>query len=512
MKNLKKALAFLLTAAMTMAMGMSSLAAELPEGTAEAAKTITIKSPDKVGENESNTYTVYKVFDATNDGSSASISYKLMSKVTAAPDGFTVDDAGNVYLGSVSDTETKAKGEIKIKVGGEDKYLTPQETELNAAQIKAIAEYRSKVEIGTVTIKGANASKTVTVPDYGYYYITTTSGTTVSINSTNPFATVQDKNEITVVVKSAGTEYDAASLKAIAAVGSSQAFTAQITKGKGAKNVIFTDTMTNMIYNDDLKIKVGGSEVAAGDSTYTVTGAKGDSKFEVKFADAYIAGLADSTVITLNYSGTITSDALSVDPATNTAKVTSGDDNNNSSTSEEIKVYNAKFTIKKTDGTGAPLAGAGFVIANSEGKYYKLVPAAEATETTTATTAKIEWVDDITAADEHFSAIVKEADESGTETEIAIVPAFTGLANGTYTRIEKTVPAGYNKAADETFEIKDGDYTAANLEQTNTVINQAGAVLPSTGGMGTTLFYTLGSLLVIGAGVLMVTRRRMELN
>jgi len=42
------------------------------------------------------------------------------------------------------------------------------------------------------------------------------------------------------------------------------------------------------------------------------------------------------------------------------------------------------------------------------------------------------------------------------------------------------------------------------------VVNNAGAVLPSTGGIGTTIFYVIGSLLVIGAGVVLVTRRRMD--
>ena len=90
--------------------------------------------------------------------------------------------------------------------------------------------------------------------------------------------------------------------------------------------------------------------------------------------------------------------------------------------------------------------------------------------------------------------------------------AFTGLANGTYTLVEKTVPAGYNKAADSTFTISEGNYTATNLEQTSTVINEAGSVLPSTGGIGTTIFYAIGAVLVIGAGIVLVTRRRMNVQ
>jgi len=89
---------------------------------------------------------------------------------------------------------------------------------------------------------------------------------------------------------------------------------------------------------------------------------------------------------------------------------------------------------------------------------------------------------------------------------------FKGLADGTYTLEESTVPSGYNKAADQTITIAKDDYTAANLEQTAEVINLSGSELPSTGGIGTTMFYVIGAILVIGAGVVLVTRRRMSVK
>lgn len=110
------------------------------------------------------------------------------------------------------------------------------------------------------------------------------------------------------------------------------------------------------------------------------------------------------------------------------------------------------------------------------------------------------WVEDIADATEKTS---------GSD---GAVPAFTGLGNGTYTLVEKTVPSGYNKAADEAFTIVGNDYTASNLEQTKTAINNQGSVLPSTGGIGTTIFYAIGAVLVIGAGIVLVTRRRMNVQ
>lgn len=484
MKNLKKALAFLLTAAMTMAMGMSSFANETPAGTETPAATetpatdgtgngtITITPPAGLEDTVKSTYKIYKVFDASGNGTN--ISYRLVDGKTTAPAGFKVDTAGNVEY------EGTAK-------------------ELTAADITAIANYVTENDlVATVEAEGSAPVTTKGFPN-GYFYITTTTGALVTINSTNPNAEVIDKNSIPQLNKKiiGASSYDTDGKNALAQVGTTVKYEVEITVGKGAENYEFHDVMgTGLSYNKDAAVT--GIET----SKYTIKDNpdKGDT-ITISFAD----GLAEKTKIIITYSATVTSDALQDNPAKNTATITYGE--GHTTTESETKVYNANFTIMKQDGEGKALADAGFVIKNAENKYYKIT---EATESTPAT---VTWVDNIDDATEHFSTGKAEiTDESGKTTEVAIVPAFTGLANGTYTVIEKTVPAGYNKAADQNFTIAEHNYTGENLKQNATIINQAGAVLPSTGGMGTTLFYTLGSLLVIGAGVLMVTRRRMELN
>ena len=285
--------------------------------------------------------------------------------------------------------------------------------------------------------------------------------------------------------------------------------TAQVNVGKGTINLVFTDTMTNMTYNGDVKVTVGGSEVAssttvntdAANETFTITGAQGDATFTLTFDNDYIAGLAASTVITINYSGKITSDALSVNPAKNKATITSGDGNTN--TSEEVEVYNAKFTVTKQDDKEKPLAGAGFVIKNSEGAYYKLNAA------TDTAPASITWYA-LTSGETLAQAIAAGKVTEYKSDAQGAVPAFTGLKDGTYTLVESTTPAGYNTVADSEFTIAADDYTTDNLEQSTTVINNAGAVLPSTGGMGTTILYIVGGVVVAAALVLLITKRRMR--
>ena len=502
-----------------MSMGITAaFAAALPEGTAGADKTITITPPSGVDAHATNTYTVYKVFAATTDGTA--ISYKSLDGT--APEGFTVDDANNVYLGTVSDSATGATGEFAIQVSGATKYITPTTaSELTAAQIAAIAAYTGKVEVGTVTITGTTAT-TVTVPDFGYYYISTTTGTVVSIDSTHKSADVADKNTVPKVDKkiTGATSIDENGKKALAQVGTDVTYTAEITVGTGAKGYIFHDTMeTGLTYKNDVKVYIGETEVAATNYEINKEGDKlATDTFSVSFKDDYTKTLASGTVLKVVYSATVNDDAITVDPLNNTCYVSYGDKNSNNKTpTSEADVYEAKFTVTKKDGNGDPLEGAGFVISRAAGSTvpnpdYDADAAAEqgdaytvpATITTTTTEYyKIEgkvvsWVTDIEQATEYTSN--KDGE----------VQAFTGLANGTYTLVEKTVPTGYNKAADYEFTIAEHNYEASNLEQSTEVINNQGSTLPSTGGIGTTIFYVVGSILVVAAGVLLITKKRMS--
>ena len=452
MKKMKKIVALLLATVMVMAMGISVFAA----GTGS----ITITPPENVDTDATITYNVYKVFDA--DGNGTAISYKLVSGKTAAPAGFTVGEAGNVtYAG------------------------TAGATELTQADIDAIAAYVANDDpVATVTSTGGAAAVAENLPN-GYYYITTTTGTVVTIDSTNPSAQVKDKNIVPGVDKTitGASSMDEDGKKALAQVGTVVDYKAEITVGKGQKGYVFKDTMgTGLTYVAN-SLTVAGM-TADTDYTLEVSG----QNITVTFKDDAIKGLAQDSKITVTYQATVTSDALTVNAAKNTATISYGNNSEFTSEPSETEVYNAKFTVTKKDGNNQPLADAGFVIKNADNKYYKL------------DNGVVTWVDTIDAADEHKS------DAQGA------VPAFTGLADGTYTLIEKTVPAGYNKAADSTFTIAKGDYTTTNLEQTATVTNNSGEELPSTGGIGTTIFYIIGAILVIGAGVVLVTRRRMNVQ
>lgn len=498
MKKMKKIFALLIV--MVMVFGMSTMAFAVE---ANNDGKITVTPPDNTQSDSMNKYTLYKVFTAETDGSN--YSYKLSGTHNTVPNGFILDDAGNVFFAEIVATE--GEGTFKTKVNGETVILK-NKTTLSDTDIANIAAYvtdEDKVDEKSVT--GTTAAVFDNL-EYGYYYVTTTTGSLVVIDSTKPDVNVTDKNTVPELDKQAKQaedptymELDEAGHNAVAQVGTVIPYEATIKVGKGAIGYVFHDKMSEgLSYNDDVKVYNGATEVTAGATTFDKTTAAGDT-ITITFVDAYTKALAEGTVLTIKYSATVTSNALSVNPATNTASLNYGNsDGSNSVPDVPVNVYNAKLTVTKVDEKGEALAGAGFVLKNGNEQYYKL------TETTTGegdaavTTYSVSWVSTLAEATEYTTT----AGEGGN------VIAFTGLGVGTYTLVENTVPTGYNPAADEDFTVEAKDFEELELELTAEVTNNKGAELPSTGGMGTTIFYIIGAILVVGAGVLLVTRRRMK--
>ena len=132
-------------------------------------------------------------------------------------------------------------------------------------------------------------------------------------------------------------------------------------------------------------------------------------------------------------------------------------------------------------------------------------------------------------------------DSSGNWNEVETISAgdtttftFKGLDDGDYKLSETTTPNGYNTIDDVEFTVTadhdvesdspalnslSGDVTSGTAEftpittdgsLTTDVVNKKGSVLPSTGGMGTTILYVVGTILVLAAGILLVTKKRMD--
>lgn len=201
--------------------------------------------------------------------------------------------------------------------------------------------------------------------------------------------------------------------------------------------------------------------------------------------------------------------------STNQAKLTYSNDPTTGATKdsqiEEQKVYTSKIVIDKyeTGKPGTKLPGAEFVLCrkapNDEAQYAAVQNNIKNTNKIQyykwdETTKTVSWVYDIA------NATKVTTDANGTA-------SFDGLANGTYHLVETKAPAGYNQMTEAKEVTVAGSTTdSEKLSIKAEVANSAGTLLPSTGGMGTTVFYVLGAVLVLGAVVLLVTKKRMSRN
>ena len=195
---------------------------------------------------------------------------------------------------------------------------------------------------------------------------------------------------------------------------------------------------------------------------------------------------------------------------------------------DKVIVFTYKPVVNKVDEKNKPLEGAGFTLYKEVGASY-VAQTGETVQTGAEIKAALkEQNASINAAalkdtSNYVAKAMTTVEESTTSFE------FKGIDDGTYVLVETAIPAGYNAFVAEEVQVSathDAESDDPKLTElsggnrfsgvvdagtlTGNVENLSGAVLPSTGGMGTTIFYIVGAILVIGAGVVLVTRRRME--
>ena len=471
MKKIKKIFALLVAMVMVLGMSTMAFAAEENEPAAAATGSITVKNAAKGYE-----YNAYKVFDATYNGDK--VSYKTPSANASLLDetlfgvSTVEDEDGNISVWALEDaTEEDIIAWVKgnySKFGGAAIAGTWDDTN------------------STVTFSGL---------DFGYYYITSGLGAAVTIDSAVPTQEVYDKNETTpvdptkTIVSVDGTAQSEVTT-ADAHVGSIVGFKLAgstnnwIDKDTIRESWSITDTPSNMTIDvSTVVVKFNGTALADDAFTAAVDDS-GALTITVPMVDANKNSIYPSNLgteaglipIEITYSATITKDAGD-SPAKNQIP----------GSSTEVDTY--AFKVTKTDGT-APLPGAQFELW-ADGAALKFDDNADGTYTYNA------------------NGTVTTLDMT-TNTTITI----KGLDNSwAYTVKETKVPDGYNQAEDKTIEGSsltkvNADIASLNLYE-ETVINKQGAVLPTTGGIGTTMFYIVGSVLVIGAAVILISGRRM---
>ena len=252
-----------------------------------------------------------------------------------------------------------------------------------------------------------------------------------------------------------------------------------ITAGAYPDKYVLHDDMDDdhIKFNNDIAMTRDGNVVPTGEYTVEQNPADGCT-FHVVFHDSLCQSLADDATVVVSYSATLSADATSDHEHKNITWLTYTDAGNQRSNEDSTETRTTHIIFTKHDQDGNPLGGAGFVLQDNVGKYYFWNGTA------------VEWVDDIEDATEVFTS---ETDGKA---------AFHGLDAENYFLVEKTVPGGYTGVEKTPVSTKSG-----NSEDT-IIVNTLGKVLPETGGIGTTVFYILGGVLVVSALVVLMAVKR----
>ncbi len=452
--------------------------------------TITIEKPEGVDENL--TYTVYQVFSMTraeNATDTTGYSYtatSAMKQLIEGAAGDYADVAEYFTFGAI------AGDTANFTVTPTDTYKTEAAAKIFSQFLKANKDSLTSLTSVSFTADDAADTKTTSAIAYGYYFVDSTVGTLCMLDSFSPNVTIADKNaqpsgEKTVTVPEN------------AKIGTDVTYHIWVEIKDGATDYVVTDTMSaGLTFKNDIAIgladtKNGATTTQTNAATYEDQAVTGSETFKIKFLNSFLTNNVGKW-IDIQYTATINNNALTVNG--NTATLNYG--NGHSVTFDSVTFDLYSFNLIKTDSTNTQLSGAKFKLYDAEtgGNEIKVVAHEK--------TAEQPWDYAVTT------------DKTGVEIEVGNKVVF-GLGNGTYYLEETEAPSGYNKLTqrvavkftDGQLQTVGSDGQFANSSNVS-VVNQTGAELPETGGMGTTLFYTVGGLLVVCSAILFVTKKRMS--
>lgn len=491
MKLMKKILAIVCTFVMIISMATGVNAVDGPT-TAQTTGSITVKNV-KAGE----TYKVYKILTLDSyDEKKGAYSYVK----NEAPDKW------NTFV------DTQKAQEFLVSTNG---YVTFKESAAKDQKLVrkfalTALKYAKDNEISATEQKTAPAetTKETTVEftglPLGYYLVESTVGTACSLTTTNPNATVQDKHDVPEVSKkiiSGGNMYQKGTKNTVD-FGTLVGFETTVTLKPYTQNYVLHDKMdsgfdTSSVSITNVKVvKKDKLEVKLDKKYYEVIKNTNDNDtFDIKFTKAFYQDFSneidsgDVTHIVITYSARVSNNAPVSKPILNKTHLSYGQ---NSKTEEsETETYTWAIPVFKFTGTDTPLANAKFILStdsnptlgnaikfsyNNEGEY---------------------------KFDENGKAELTSPDSG--------IIKINGLKDGTYYLKEIEAPNGYNllKTPVRIVVTPEGVIQVnGNTVERVEVKNNSGSLLPSTGGMGTTLIYVVGSILVLVSAIVLFSKKK----
>lgn len=489
MKTTKKLFALVLALVMVLALSVTAFATD-------TIGSITINNA--VAEK---TYTIYRIFNLDSHNSDyTAFNYKVNAKWA---DFFTTGAAGLNYV------EIDQMGYVTWKNGADAPAFA-------AAAIK-FAEEKKIANDGQV--KATSATVKFDPLPLGYYLVQSDLGVLCSLDTTLPNVTIEEKNSAPSIDKKVQEDsndtWDKANDADLNQVVNFMT-TINVLDGKPVNYILHDKMSAGLTFRAEdaasLTVKIGDRTLSR-DTEYTLVTDEAltdDCTFEVRFIDGK---LKPNDVVTVSYSALVNEDAVIGGTGnSNETRLNYGNDNKTTlGSTTRTYVWGGieafKYTMKGE--TETPLEDAKFVLYKMVGekKFYAVVD---------MNNNKITgWTGNAYDSQESTKASLFTTPVDGKF-------SIRGLDAGTYYLEEIKAPAGYNALAapievvitaviDEVTHVGTATVTYNGTSTGEVKIeNKTGAELPSTGGIGTTIFYVVGGILVLGAAILLITRKRMS--
>lgn len=489
MKKFKKIFAALAASALVAAMSFTSMAASITikrdEATVPGAASDTVK------------YTYYQVLKASIAGDNVSYyvddsdladAITKNTKLSALFDVHKYTEDGNKKWNVVPKTDYSKLNETQTKV----------EAEKIAA---AFDEITNVVKVhGDFSRDNGTGKAYTTLPGDGYYLIVSSLGTKLAVQTAgNDDIEINEKNEYPTLTKEEN--------KTTASYGEKITYTVtvKIPDTAAAEDIIVVDTMTSGLtpFDDadaddflDVTAKVEESELT-GDKAVTVL-SQDNNVINIKIPAAAVTAYKGKNVV-LTYQAVLNNKAKTNEVETNTAHLEYA---NYKSLDASVDVTAYGFVLTKVDGA-------------KQGTSDPYIPAA-------AGNAEFTLWDSLTGGKQIMVSLKSDTDNTyrvlTNDEKPTVIYAggsankhsatIEGLAAGrTYYLQEEKAPTGYNRLTErKAIEVVSGENAAAKNKVE--VENNAGIKLPSTGGMGTTVFAIVGLLVMAGAAVTLIVKKR----
>lgn len=494
-KHMKRFVALFAALALVLAMAVPAFADEPTVAGATAPETGTITINNAV---KDVTYKFYRIMDiATHTSKSpyTGIVYKTNEKWSS----FVSESKWSTYF------TVKADGIIEVKPD------TATSTTFAADFAKAAKEAIDSAHAEDYEATATTSTLTKTVP-LGYYLVVPEGWDGVnpvvcSLGTTNPDVIINEKNGKPTIDKKVKEGNDFGDTND-AAIGDYVEFQLTINVVDGTPvNYVAHDTMSaglTFVNKGEHSLSIKRNDALFDSGNYQVVAENtGDGcTFEVKFKDGVLQ-TNDKVVIT--YWAQVNENAVvGATGNTNSAILKYG--TKGEATCTPTTTYVWSFDVKKytngSDNSEVPLAGAKFQVKSGDKvAFFKL-------DNTSNVYKFAGW--DVTGETSLVSVV---------ETPATGEIKFEGLDSGTYALEEVEAPKGYNKLDSAiSFTIKGAtapskgqvSYGTDNATGAIKVLNNAGTTLPTTGGIGTTIFYLIGGGLMVAAAVLLIAKKRME--